>query len=169
MTTIFCRVCEQHLPTDSFFSGLIKPTVKRLRCRRCTAIHIKAWRQRNPAKQQAIRARSYAKNLATHLRCSKEWRAKNPERDRLLRAIHQRRIKQFTPPWADRAKIRALYREAQRLTRETGIEHQVDHIYPLRGKTSCGLHVHYNLQIITGTANRKKFNNLPEEIGCVVA
>lgn len=70
------------------------------------------------------------------------------------------------PPWADRKKIQAMYLEAKRLTRETGIRHEVDHFYPLRGKNSCGLHVEYNLRIITGAENRKKFNKMPEEIAC---
>lgn len=63
-----------------------------------------------------------------------------------------------TPPWADRTEIKAIYAEARRLTAETGIKHEVDHIHPLKGRNSCGLHVSWNLQIITRTENRKKHN-----------
>jgi hypothetical protein len=65
---------------------------------------------------------------------------------------------QATPPLADAEKIRAFYAEAKRLTAETGIKHEVDHMMPLKGRNSCGLHVHYNLQVIPMTANRRKFN-----------
>lgn len=72
-----------------------------------------------------------------------------------------------TPRWADLDAIEVFYEEARRLTAETGIEHHVDHIYPLRGKTVCGLHVHTNLQILTATENKRKSNKLLPDIDCL--
>lgn len=63
-----------------------------------------------------------------------------------------------TPPWADLDAMRAIYAEAQRRTRETGIPHHVDHEIPLQGKLVSGLHVPNNLQILTGSENSKKRN-----------
>lgn len=63
-----------------------------------------------------------------------------------------------TPRWADRSAMREMYAEAKRLTRETGIRHEVDHIYPVSSSTICGLHVHTNLRIMTATANLAKSN-----------
>jgi 5-methylcytosine-specific restriction endonuclease McrA len=57
----------------------------------------------------------------------------------------------------DRAKCQSFYEEAQRLTAETGVPHEVDHIIPLsRG----GTHSPDNLQVITAEQNRKKSNKL---------
>ena len=66
---------------------------------------------------------------------------------------------QRTPKWADIEKIKAFYIELERLTKETGILHEVDHIIPLQGKFVSGLHVHNNLQILTRSENRSKGNN----------
>jgi len=68
-----------------------------------------------------------------------------------------------TPPWIDLRAIEAIYIEAARLTLDTGIPHEVDHYYPLQGKTSCGLHVPLNLKISTRSLNRSEGNKMPEE------
>jgi 5-methylcytosine-specific restriction endonuclease McrA len=44
------------------------------------------------------------------------------------------------------------------MTKETGINYEVDHIIPLQGKLASGLHVYNNLQIITQSENRSKNN-----------
>jgi hypothetical protein len=64
-----------------------------------------------------------------------------------------------TPAWADHARILALYEEAQRLTASTGVEHHVDHEVPLQGKRVSGLHVHFNLRVITAAENVRKHNS----------
>lgn len=90
----------------------------------------------------------------------RRWKKSHPdgvkgaarERARLKKA----RAHQAMPSWADRKKIRAVYAEAARRTREEGVQYHVDHEVPLRGKDVCGLHVEYNLQILTAEENVKK-------------
>lgn len=67
-----------------------------------------------------------------------------------------------TPAWADHAKIRDVYAEAARKTRETGIKHEVDHVFPLKGRMVSGLHVHFNLRVIPMLDNRRKFNSVED-------
>jgi hypothetical protein len=65
---------------------------------------------------------------------------------------------QRTPRWADMPAIEAIYREAQRATALTGVPHHVDHRIPLTHPLVCGLHVHQNLQVLTGSENSRKRN-----------
>lgn len=62
-------------------------------------------------------------------------------------------------PWANRLSIRDFYVLAQKLTYETGIPHEVDHVIPLQGKKVSGLHVENNLRVVPMTVNRSKHNH----------
>lgn len=40
--------------------------------------------------------------------------------------------------------------------------HEIDHIYPINGKNTCGLHAPWNLQWLPKEVNRTKSNKLPQ-------
>lgn len=63
------------------------------------------------------------------------------------------------PSFADTKAIAAIYKLAKKMTKITGVSHHVDHIVPLAGRTVCGLHVSWNLQVITATENVRKSNS----------
>lgn len=65
-----------------------------------------------------------------------------------------------TPQWANLKAIKEIYKMARELTLKTGIKHHVDHIIPLNGEIVSGLHVEYNLQVITMRENLSKANKL---------
>ena len=102
---------------------------------------------------------------------AKRWRDENPEKtkayvqaqaaNRKANVIKRRlKMEKATPAWADVDKMQAFYDEAQRLTRETGIQYHVDHIIPLQGETVTGLHCEANLQVIPAVENIRKGNRL---------
>jgi hypothetical protein len=133
-------------------------------------------RARNREEQRRKQRERYATDEVyreARLAYVRQWRAEHPERskasnsawnernrERWFAAIAQRakQRRQATPAWADRRAILALYEEAKRLTRATGVEYHVDHIIPLKGKWVCGLHVWENLRIVTRAVNQRKAN-----------
>lgn len=112
-----------------------------------------AWYQNN--KERALEARrkwrkenlEYARELGRQLQ--PEQIDLRRERNAARRAAKLKR----TPPWANRDTIRDIYIIARRLTDETGVEHHVDHIIPLRGENVSGLHVAENLRAVPATVN----------------
>ena len=95
----------------------------------------------------------------------KRWKKNNVGRVNADIALRKKRIKNATPKWLTKeqhAKIVAVYEESARLTQETGVAHHVDHIVPVRGKVVSGLHVPWNLQILTADENYIKNNKFNE-------
>lgn len=77
---------------------------------------------------------------------------------------YRKKVKQATPPWADLDKIRKIYRQAKKMTKEIGVQYSVDHVIPLRGEFAWGLHVHNNLQIVLHEVNMKKGNSVVDQL-----
>lgn len=97
-----------------------------------------------------------AKNLY-----KKRHKDSNPDYYRSLVSSRRRRFRQATPRWLtteDKLEIRLKYRLAIELTRKTGVRYAVDHIVPLLGESVSGLHVPWNLEVITQEENLKKSN-----------
>jgi 5-methylcytosine-specific restriction endonuclease McrA len=107
--------------------------------------------------------KSYEADPVARKRINRTWRVKNPGKSNAITAKRTASKLGATPAWLvaeDYERIAALYTEAARLTRETGVVHHVDHVIPLQGKRVSGLHVPWNLQILTAVENMKKGNKL---------
>jgi len=95
------------------------------------------------------------------LKNPKPYKDRSPESQaKWISYLVERRKKRdkSCPPWADKNKIQEIYIKAKMLSEETGIPHEVDHIIPSTHPMVCGLHVETNLQVLTKSQNRKKFN-----------
>lgn len=115
----------------------------------------KAWRENNKERVREYMAAWEKKNKKHRI----EYYKKNIHMYQEACRRRQAAQKNATPAWANIKEMVAFYKQARQLTEKTGVNHHVDHIIPLQGKNVCGLHVPYNLQVLTATENVRKSNN----------
>ena len=144
-------------------------------CVECAAEYRRKYRSANPEAHRKS-SRDYAKknrvaearrhlnwfhnNKDKHAKWLREYRKRpNIAAERSAEAALRRACKrQACPRWVNRKDLRAIYAEARIRTKETGIKHHVDHIVPLVHDEVCGLHVPWNLQVLTAEENLRKSN-----------
>ena len=136
--------------------------------------YAKQYRKANPEKVQEL-AKAWAKANPEKIRgymqkASKAWHERNPDylsnfykanKERYVAARARRRAAQdsATPAWLtaiDKAMIQEMYDVSEARYIQTGIKHHVDHIVPINGKSVAGMHVPWNLQVITAHENLSK-------------
>lgn len=178
-----CNGCFLYLPLEAFAKMTSMKHGRQPKCRSCT----KKWRTKNRSwllkrkreynythrDEIAIKVkarRALPEFKAANSRRSTEWRLKNPERRReialswvkrnkdyacFISSLRRARKLQATPKWANLDKILEIYKEA------SSRRMHVDHIVPLAHPRVCGLHVEWNLSILTPLENFKKNNRWP--------
>jgi hypothetical protein len=159
------------------------------RCRLCAIERAARWAEANPERARRNWTKSHEREAAkalqrAHYEANKQdyilraternrshpverldanraWVAKNKDKRAFYNASRRKAVVRATPPWASIDAIAAVYTEAQRLTAQTGVRQSVDHFYPLKGKSVCGLHVAENLRVIPYADNCRKGNREP--------
>jgi 5-methylcytosine-specific restriction endonuclease McrA len=111
----------------------------------------------------AVIARAAARPAEEKRRNRSDYKDRNVDVVRADTSVRKRRHREATPKWltsAERLQMRELYVQARKMTELTRERYVVDHIVPLRGEEVCGLHVPWNLRVITQEENLKKSNKL---------
>jgi len=175
-----CLKCATEKPLDQFNKNASRKDGLSAWCKSCNQEwsrkrnalnpdYLREWKKKNPDawgnwySNNKERRREYnvawyhGRRDAEAMRYS-AWRKENPEKVNAI--ISRRRAAKLnaTPAWANKERIAMFYQVALKLTDETGIRHEVDHIVPLRSKIVCGLHWEGNLQVLTKTENARKSN-----------
>jgi len=110
-----------------------------------------------------VKARANCRPAEMKRAYRKKYDENNKERRNLRNLLRKRRHRQATPKWLTEAHhelIKNIYLQARHMTQLTSKKYVVDHVIPLKGRKVCGLHVPWNLEIMTHEANCKKHNKL---------
>jgi hypothetical protein len=130
--------------------------------------HLVKYRNKTFEKRHAERNTRYANNRERERSRCRAYQKGNTEYQSRKNATRRAAHVNATPKWLTaihKAQISEFYEISKAKTVQTGIRHHVDHIVPLRGKTVAGLHVPWNMQVLTGAENNRKFNSLPKDGG----
>ena len=126
------------------------------------------WRSKNTTHTKEYNKKYKSDNKEAMYALHNTWILANRDRYLVIKntssALRRANKKNAFVGWADKKKIKEFYKEAKRLTLLTGIQHHVDHYYPLVSEYVCGLHCEQNLQILPYYENLSKGNKLPEDI-----
>lgn len=167
-----CSRCGMSKAEESFLKGN--------RCKTCReddkrfyednkeakAAYKKSYRRRNKEFLAIQGKRYYEANKETIASTNKIYRKENKEIMDAISAKRRAAERMAVPPWFSlehQHQIREIYNRRNVLIEATTIQYQVDHIVPLQGKNVCGLHVPWNLQIITAKENLSKGNSYSDD------
>lgn len=169
-----CRKCGGSKTLEDFTKSRSCSLGRSYTCKACQKLSARTWYRSNlesakelsriryhedvVSSREAVRA-SYDKYREDRIARVRAWQARNPGRVSALR--RRREVAPPISPWARWEDVYAIYRHCKGQTYRTGVPHEVDHIYPLLGKTVCGLNCPDNLRVIPSDVNRRKGNKLP--------
>jgi hypothetical protein len=92
-------------------------------------------------------------------KAKRKYAGAHPAEKRASTLAYKRKMLHATPTWLTEehwAEMNVIYAEARRLTDENGVPYHVDHIVPIRGGVVSGLHVPWNLRVITAEKNMRR-------------
>lgn len=162
----YCASCANVKALLEFGSDAHTPDFKNRNCRECVNATTNTWKKENRQVVNNYQKAYYYANLEKMRDKSAKWGRLHKDAVAANSALKRANRRKATPSWltdSQRQEICWFYKEAKRLERETGIKHHVDHIVPISNHAVCGLHVPWNLQVLTAEDNMKKSNKFFED------
>lgn len=156
-----CKWCNEQKELTEFYKA---PTSKDGVQSHCKVCHNAAGKNRYYANHEQERLR-LSKYYLDNYEQEKQARRNHYKENKSVYLFNfykrEERLRLATPDWLTEEmliEIKSLYKQREQISKDTGIAYHVDHIIPIQGENVCGLHVPWNLQIITAEENLRKSN-----------
>lgn len=152
-----CTVCKKKKQLDEFYLRSTG-TVGEYKCKVCLV-----------NKRAKHYYGNYEESREINRKAVSEFQKRNRHLTYEKTARYKAKKKDAVPSWLskeDISKIKSVYKMCRVISKKTGIRHEVDHVVPINSNIVCGLHVPWNLQIVTSEYNKIKSNSLIEDIVC---
>ena len=180
-----CTHCNEIKPLDAFYKDASKKHGVCSWCKPCELERSKAkflrrkdahlakskqWRDANKDKQVAATMAWRESNPEKTAAMYRDWAERNRDKVNAKWMARDAAKKSRTPKWLtvdEHWMIEQAYDIAAKRTQVLGIPFHVDHIIPLQGKMVSGLHVPWNLQVITAKENQMKSNKLTARVAAL--
>ncbi len=165
--TIGNRICRKCNVIKSLSNYYVYNNFYNTRCLACVETQQAAY---NAGKGVVTRKKRYQKaykaNPQKFIQATLKFIRNNPDYSRRKSSERLAMRLQRMPKWlndAQKDEIKRLYKKATYLTKKYGFKYEVDHIIPLNGKNVSGLHVPWNLRILTKSENVRKSNKVDKK------
>ena len=158
-----CNKCNTVKPLTGFYKNKSKKDGYASVCSECNKVLSSVWKKQHSIENRSYNTQWQQQNKEKTLHKHKKWRQNNPNKVSSYTALRRAAKLQATPKWltaSHKLHMECKYSLAAMLSKHTAEQHHVDHIVPLNGKTVCGLHVPWNLQVLTAKENLSKSNRI---------
>ncbi len=169
-----CNVCNILKDNEYFYKNILSKDGFRNNCKQCEKKRKKIYYSKPEIKakekEKKNKYRNIEKNKIIARKKTNEWYHNNKNKVKkyqkenaykLLANNAKYRAKKLnaTPKWLTKEHLK----EIREIYKNSSKDHHVDHIVPLQGKSVSGLHVPWNLRVITKEENLSKSNKLLKE------
>jgi len=170
-----CSKCGVETERSGFFRDQRAVDGFHSQCKVCMNANSKAWVIANREKVNANSRKWARSNRGKTAERDRAWKKKNPGKMAEYNAKYQKahpekgsaktrqrcaKKIQAIPGWTNHIAVDEFYSLAAIKTKLTGEKWEVDHIVPLQSLLVCGLHTHYNLQVLKRKDNLSKGNRI---------
>lgn len=159
----YCKKCDTTLPISSFGIDTKRAGGLSIYCKQCKNTIKRNWLLSNKDRASEYDKQWQKQNKDKKAKNYKNWQVNNRAKVNSYNSYRRALELQATPSWlteSQKLHIECRYSLAAMFSNNTGEPYHVDHVIPLNGKTVCGLHVPWNLQVITAAENLSKSNRV---------